>query len=48
MIDPSRKLDAIRDVAIAQGRIVAIKSQHFRPKAAEMLDAPRQIGDARH
>ena len=28
VLDPSRKLDAIRDVAIANGRIVSIQAEH--------------------
>ncbi len=38
VIDPSRKLDAVRDVAISQGRIAAIK-EHISADAADMLDA---------
>src|SRR6202521_2521184 len=38
VIDPSRKLDAIRDVAIADGRIAAI-GVNIPPGAAETIDA---------
>ena len=38
VIDPSRKLDAIRDVAIANGRIAAIEA-NIAADAAEMIDA---------
>ena len=38
VIDPSRKLDAIRDVAIAHGRIAAIGA-NIRVDAAEVVDA---------
>jgi len=38
VIDPSRKLDAIRDVAISQGRIAAI-SENITTAAAESIDA---------
>jgi dihydroorotase len=38
VIDPSRKLDAIRDVGIAQGRIVAIEA-NIAGGAAETIDA---------
>jgi dihydroorotase len=38
VIDPSRKLDAIRDVAIANGRIVAIEA-NISADAAETIDA---------
>ncbi len=38
VIDPSRKLDAIRDVAIANGRIVAIEAG-IKADAAETIDA---------
>jgi len=38
VIDPSRKLDAVRDVAIANGRIVAIK-ENLAAGAAETIDA---------
>jgi dihydroorotase len=38
VIDPSRKLDAIRDVAIVQGRIVAI-SDNITTGATETIDA---------
>jgi dihydroorotase len=46
VIDPSRKLDAIRDVAISQGRIAAIK-EHISADAAdtnvEILDASGKL-----
>src|SRR5277367_4773648 len=38
VIDPSRKLDAIRDVAIAHGRIAAIE-RDITPGAIETIDA---------
>ena len=38
VIDPARKLDAIRDVAIANGRIAAVAA-NIRAGAAEMIDA---------
>ncbi len=38
VIDPSRKLSAIRDVAIADGRIVAVKA-NIPADAAETIDA---------
>jgi len=38
LIDPSRKLDAIRDVAIAQGRIAAIEP-NIPADAVETIDA---------
>src|ERR1017187_5611905 len=38
VIDPSRKLDAIRDVAMANGRIVAIEAG-IKADAAETIDA---------
>ena len=38
VIDPSRKLDAIRDVAIAQGRIVSIESA-IPADGVETIDA---------
>jgi len=38
VIDPSRKLDAIRDVAIADGRIVEIRAG-IRAEASETIDA---------
>src|SRR3954467_10739049 len=38
VIDPSRKLDAIRDVGIAQGRIAAIEAS-IPGEAAETIDA---------
>ena len=46
VIDPSRKLDAVRDVAISQGRIAAIK-EHISADAAdtnvEILDASGKL-----
>src|ERR1019366_6887514 len=42
VIDPSRKLNAIRDVAIANGRIVSIKpavDANIAADAADMIDA---------
>src|SRR5262245_13840307 len=38
VIDPSRGLDAIRDVGIAKGRIAAVQS-NLSPGAAESIDA---------
>ena len=38
VIDPSRRLDAVRDVAIAQGRIAAVEAGIAGP-AAETIDA---------
>ena len=38
VIDPSRKLDAIRDVAVADGRIAAVAA-NIPPGAAETIDA---------
>ena len=38
VIDPARKLDAVRDVAIADGRIAAI-AQHIPAGGAEVIDA---------
>jgi dihydroorotase len=38
VIDPSRKLDAVRDVAIAQGRIAAVAAD-ISAEAAETIDA---------
>src|SRR3974377_953160 len=38
VIDPSRKLDAVRDVAIAEGRIAAIVAD-ISAEAAETIDA---------
>jgi dihydroorotase len=38
VIDPSRKLNAIRDVAIANGRIVAVQS-NISAKGVEVIDA---------
>ena len=42
MIDPSRKLDAVRDVAVAGGRIVAIEA-NIKADAAEMIDASGKL-----
>jgi dihydroorotase len=42
VIDPSRKLDAVRDVAIANGRIAAIEA-NIKADAAEMLDATGKL-----
>jgi dihydroorotase len=42
VIDPSRKLDAVRDVAIANGRIAAIAA-NIRAGAAETLDATGKL-----
>lgn len=42
VIDPSRKLDAVRDVAISQGRIAAIK-EHISADAADTLDASGKL-----
>ena len=38
VIDPSRKLDAIRDVAIADGRVAAVEA-NIAAEAAETIDA---------
>jgi dihydroorotase len=38
VVDPSRKLDAIQDVAIANGRIAAVKA-NILADSAEMIDA---------
>jgi len=38
VIDPSRKLDGVRDVAIAQGRIAAVEA-NISAEAAETVDA---------
>jgi dihydroorotase len=38
VIDPSLRLDAIRDVAISNGRIVAVEAS-IAPRAAQVLDA---------
>jgi dihydroorotase len=38
VIDPAAKLDAVRDVAIARGRIAAV-SAHIDPGGAQMIDA---------
>jgi len=38
VIDPARKLDAVRDVAIANGRIAAVAAS-IQADAAEMIDA---------
>src|SRR6202049_495473 len=42
VIDPSRKLDAIRDVAIADGRIAAVAA-NIRAGAAETIDASGKL-----
>src|SRR6202166_4844152 len=42
IIDPSRKLDAIRDVAIADGRIAAIAA-NISAGAAETIDASGKL-----
>ena len=42
VMDPARGLDAIRDVAIANGRIVAVAAQ-IKPGAAETLDASAKL-----
>jgi len=42
VIDPSRKLDAIRDVAIADGRILAIAA-NMSATAAETIDASGKL-----
>jgi dihydroorotase len=42
VIDPSRKLDAVRDVAIAQGRIAAVEA-NIRADAAETIDASGKL-----
>ena len=42
VIDPSRKLDAIRDVGIANGRIVAIEAG-LKADAAETIDASGKL-----
>ena len=42
VVDPSRKLDAIHDIAIAQGRIVAIQAS-IPAEAVETLDARGKI-----
>jgi dihydroorotase len=42
VIDPSRKLDAIRDVAIADGRIVAIAA-NMSANATETIDASGKL-----
>ena len=38
VVDPSRKLNAVRDVAIANGRIVAVDA-HITAGSAETIDA---------
>ena len=38
VIDPARKLDAVRDVAVAQGKIAAV-AENITAGAAETLDA---------
>ncbi len=42
VIDPSRKLDAVRDVAISHGRIEAVEAS-IRADAAETLDATGKL-----
>jgi dihydroorotase len=42
VVDPSRKLDAIRDVAIADGRILAIAA-NMSANAAETIDASGKL-----
>ena len=42
VVDPSRQLDAIRDIAIAHGRIVAIQAG-IRAEAVETVDARGKI-----
>jgi dihydroorotase len=42
VIDPSRKLDAVRDVAIAQGKIAAIR-ENIAAAGAETLDAKGKL-----
>ena len=42
VIDPSRKLDGIRDVAIAGGRIVAVEA-NLRAEAGETIDASGKL-----
>jgi dihydroorotase len=42
VIDPARKLDAIRDVAIADGHIAAI-GQHISAGGAEVMDARNKL-----
>src|SRR5579864_305061 len=42
VIDPSRKLDAIRDVAIAEGRIAAVAA-NIPAGAAETIDASGKL-----
>lgn len=42
VIDPSRKLDGIRDVAIAQGRIAAVEA-NISAAAAETIDASGKL-----
>jgi len=42
VIDPSRKLDGIRDVAIAQGRIMAVGAK-IQADAAETIDASGKL-----
>ncbi len=42
VIDPSRKLDAVRDVAIAQGRIAAVAPE-ISAEAAEKIDAAGKL-----
>ncbi len=42
VIDPSRKLDAVRDLAIAGGRIVAVAA-NLHSDAADMIDASGKL-----
>ena len=42
VIDPSRKLDAVRDIGIAQGRIAAIAA-NIPAGGAEVLDASGKL-----
>jgi dihydroorotase len=43
VIDPSRKLDAARDVAMAGGRITAVESNLVAADAAAMIDATGKL-----
>src|SRR6185312_2220739 len=42
VIDPSRKLDAVRDVAVMSGRIAAIEA-NIHAEAAETIDAKGKL-----
>ena len=42
MIDPSRRLDAVRDVAVANGRIAAVAA-NINPGGAEVVDASGKL-----